>query len=191
MRSRRKGHGEPHGPTLPLARAALLVGIVAGACDWSGPSVDRPSVSPGPSVVGAPSPSPFVAASGAPATSGTWGPLAVIPPQEGADTARNEGTLRITEACVVLLTRGGPVLLTLPADRTTWLQEDRSIAFANYDGSRVTAGDGELVVVGGSGDSVEESGVTAEAWLARTPWVSRPADSCPLESRWTVGALSR
>jgi hypothetical protein len=29
-----------------------------------------------------------------------WGPLAVIPPEGGADTARTEGTLRITDECV-------------------------------------------------------------------------------------------
>ena len=125
-----------------------------------------------------------------PAGSG-WGALAVVPPQGGADTARNEGTLGITETCVVLVTRGGPVVLVWPADRTTWNAEERSITFANYDGSTVTASDGAYVVVGGSGDSNEESGMTTEAWLARTEWVARPDASCPLEARWWVGALTR
>jgi len=32
-----------------------------------------------------------------PSAGAAWGPLAVIPPQGGADTARTEGRLRITE----------------------------------------------------------------------------------------------
>jgi hypothetical protein len=124
-------------------------------------------------------------------TGGRWGPLAVVPPQEGADTARTEGTLRITDACVFLDTPGGPSLLVWPADRTTWDAQTSTITFANFDGSLVSAGDGTAVVLGGSGDSKDESGTTTEAWLARTPWVARPADSCPLDSRWWVGALTR
>jgi hypothetical protein len=115
----------------------------------------------------------------------------VVPPQEGADTARNEGTLRITETCVVLVTKGGPLLLVWPADRTTWNGDTRSIAFANFDGRTVTATDGAPVAVGGSGDSRAESGLTMEAWLAKTPWVARPKVECPLDARWWVGALAR
>lgn len=124
-------------------------------------------------------------------SSGGWGPLAVVPPQDGADTARTEGTLRITDTCVFLATSGGDVLLVWPADRTTWNAQARTISFANFDGSSVGAGDGTPVVLGGSGDSNEDSGTTTEAWMARTPWVARPADSCPVESRWWVGALTR
>lgn len=122
---------------------------------------------------------------------GKWGPLAVVPPQDGADTARTEGTLRITDTCVFLDGPGGSSLLVWPADRTNWNAQTRTIAFSNFDGSTVSAGDGTAVVLGGSGDSMDESGTTTEAWLARTPWVTRPADSCPLESRWWVGALTR
>ncbi len=122
---------------------------------------------------------------------GTWGPLAVVPPQDGADTARTEGTLRITDTCVFLDGPGGPVLLVWPADRTSWNAQARTIAFSNFDGSTVSAGDGTPVVLGGSGGSNDEDGTTSEAWLARTPWVARPADSCPLGSRWWVGALTR
>ncbi len=120
-----------------------------------------------------------------------WGPLAVVPPQDGADTARTEGTLRITDACAFLDQRGGPSLLVWPADRTTWDGQTRTITFANFDGSTVSARDGMSVVLGGSGDSNDESGTTTEAWLARTPWVQPPAPSCPAESRWWVGALMR
>ena len=121
----------------------------------------------------------------------TWGPLAVVPPQDGADTARTEGTLRITDTCAFLVQPGGPSLLVWPADRTTWDGQTRTITFANFDGSTVSARDGMSVVLGGGGDSNDESGTTTEAWVSRTPWVAPPAASCPAESRWWVGALMR
>jgi hypothetical protein len=126
-----------------------------------------------------------------PSREAAWGPLAVVPPQDGTDTARGEGTLRITEACVFLVTTGGPELLVWPADRTTWNAQARTITFANFDGSTVSVGDGMRVVVGGGGDSNEESGATTATWLARTQWVQPPALSCPLDRRWWVGALMR
>jgi hypothetical protein len=155
--------------------------IIATGCDWFGLRVEPTSPSTTPSVVLTASPAP----------GSTWGPLAVVPPQDGADTARTEGTLRITDACVFLVTTGGPVLLVWPADRTTWNPQARTVAFANFDGSTVTVGDGTTVVLGGGGDNDDESGTTTEAWLARTQWVARPAASCPLDSRWWVGALTR
>lgn len=120
-----------------------------------------------------------------------WGPLVVVPPQPGADTARTEGKLRVTDRCVFLSTRGGDVLLLWPADRTTWDAHARTITFSNNDGSTVIAGDGTTVVLGGSGDSKQESGTTTEVWMERVPWVARPAPACPVESRWWVGALTR
>jgi hypothetical protein len=163
----------------------LIVVLVITACTQVGP------ISPGTSPVAPSSTMTITLAQSESASVGPgWGPLAVVPPQEGADTARNEGTLRITETCVVLVTSGGPVLLVWPADRTTWNGDARSIAFANDDGSTVTATDGASVVVGGSGDSSVENGLTTEIWLAQTPWVERPAVQCPLDARWWVGALT-
>jgi hypothetical protein len=125
------------------------------------------------------------------ASGGKWGPLAVVPPQDGSDTARTEGTLRITDACVFLVTPDGPTMLVWPADRTIWDAQVSSITFTNFDGSTVSAGDGTAVVLGGSGDSSDESGTTSQEWLAATPWVAPPAASCPVESWWWVGALTR
>jgi hypothetical protein len=71
------------------------------------------------------------------ASDAKWGPLAVVPPQDGADTARTEGTLRITDTCVFLDGPSGPELLVWPADRTTWNAQTRAITFANFDGSTV------------------------------------------------------
>jgi hypothetical protein len=119
-----------------------------------------------------------------------WGPLAVIPPQDGTDLARNEGTLRITEACVYLEDPGGDLwLLTWPADRTTWSEESRSITFENFaafDGTIVTVGDGDPVVLGGGTGAEEKSG---EEWVRGVDWVAPPAPSCLLDRRFHVGVV--
>jgi hypothetical protein len=120
-----------------------------------------------------------------------WGPLAVVPPQDGADTARTEGKLRITDACVSLDSPSGGTLLYWPADRTTWNAGPSTITFTNYDGTVVTVRDGDAVVLGGSGDSAADGGVSGQAWVDRTVWVARPQPSCALDQRWAVGAVGR
>ncbi len=121
----------------------------------------------------------------------SWGPLgAVIPPQDGADTARTEGTLRINDVCVVLESPGEVALLFWPADRTTWKASFRSITFENYDGSVVTVHDGNNVVLGGSGDSEAESGISGADWVRQMTWVAPPASSCAFEAWWGVGAVA-
>jgi hypothetical protein len=121
-----------------------------------------------------------------------WGPLAVYPPQDGADTARNEGTLRITDTCVTLERLGKITLLTWPADRTTWDEASRSITFENFDGAATTVADGDEIVIGGSGSGDEsegEPGISVEEWIASHDWVAPPDPSCPLDVRWGVGAV--
>lgn len=122
-----------------------------------------------------------------------WGPLAVTAPQDGADTLRFEGTLRITDTCVYLEWPPGKLtLLSWPADRTTWNEESRSITFENFDGSVVTVGDGDHVVLGGGGggaDTEAEDGISSEEWVRRMDWVAPPASSCSLDRWWGVGAV--
>jgi hypothetical protein len=120
-----------------------------------------------------------------------WGPLAVIPPEGGADTARTEGTLRITDECVFLEAQGEAPLLFWPADRTTWDGEARAITFRNFDKSVVTVSDGDHVVLGGSGDSEADSGTSGEDWVKQVALVAQPAPSCVLDPRWVVGAVGR
>ena len=120
-----------------------------------------------------------------------WGPLAVVPPQDGADSARTEGTLRITNTCVFLETPREVALLFWPSDRTRWRAEPRTISFTNFDGRIVTVRDGDHVVLGGGGDSQAESGVSGEEWLQRMEWVAPPSRSCSLDQRWAVGAVGR
>jgi hypothetical protein len=180
-----------HRSSPTLAVGGLIVALSAGGCGWQLENATPMSPSTNPSSAAAPTPTVSVAPSEFPSSDGPWGPLAVVPPQDGADTARTEGTLRITSSCVFLVQQGRPVLLVWPADRTTWSAATETIAFANSDGSRVSAGNGMRVVLGGGGDSNDEAGTTTEAWLARTTWVARPDPSCPLDARWWVGALSR
>jgi len=116
-------------PGLPARRtvtAALPIFIAAAliitACQ---PGVDQPGAQASASPVEA-SPSPL----------DTWGPLAVIPPQDGFDTLRAEGTLRIADPCVFLESRGELTLLYWPADRATWSEESRAITFENFGQER-------------------------------------------------------
>ncbi|MBI3748899.1 MAG: hypothetical protein HY262_08650 [Chloroflexi bacterium] len=116
-----------------------------------------------------------------------WGPLAVRPPEDGTDTARHEGTLRITDTCVYLEAAGGELtLLTWPADRTTWNGTSHTITFANFDRTVVTIGDGDHVVLGGGG---AESDISGEEWINEREWVAPPALSCSLDLRWAVGVV--
>ncbi len=172
---------------ISLAGAALVAAIVVVAL-LAGPTTrDRFGASPGTSLASTP-PSSEPSASSAIA----WGPLAVYAPQDGADSARNEGTLRITDTCVTLERLGAVTLLTWPADRTSWDETTRTITFENFDGTIVTVEDGDVVVVGGSGSGGEgegEPGMSIEEYLDRIDWVAPPASSCPLDERWGVGAI--
>lgn len=173
-------------PSRPLAigGAALALALIAVALVARPTGPDRFGASPPASSFGSATPS-----GSAPAA---WGPLAVFPPQDGADTARNEGTLRITDTCVTLERQDVVTLLTWPADRTTWDGASRTIIFENFDGTIVTVADGDDIVVGGSGSGDEsegEPGLTVEEWIQSHEWVAPPELSCPLDVRWGVGAV--
>ena len=119
---------------------------------------------------------------------GSVGTACRDPSQDGADTARIEGTLRITPTCVFLESGGGETALFWPADRTAWNREPATIMFTNFDGSTAEVRDGDEVVLGG-GQGLED--VSAEEWIRQTEWVAPPSLSCALESRWGVGAVGR
>lgn len=165
-----------------LAAALVVVALIAGPI-----SRDRFGASPGSSPASTP-PSSGPSASSALA----WGPLAIYPPQDGTDDARNEGTLRISDTCVTLERLGRVTLLTWPADRTTWDPASRTITFENFDGTTATVADGDEIVVGGSGSGDEsegELGMSVEEWVGSHDWVAPPDPSCPLDVRWGVGAV--
>lgn len=173
------------------ALAFIAVSLLLGGCSGVGstvaPSVDAPL----PSAIettAPPSASPSPARPSASPVD-TWGPLAVRPPEDGTDTGRAEGTLRITDTCVYLDAAGELTLLTWPADRTTWNGASHAITFENVDGTVVTIGDDDRVVLGGGGDREAESGVSGEEWINGRKWVAPPASSCSLDSRWGVGAV--
>jgi hypothetical protein len=166
-----------------LGTGVLIMGVAAGCASPAPSEVARATPTP---VITSPSASPSALAS----APGEWGPLAVIPPQDGSDTARTEGRLRITDTCVFLDEQGERVLLLWPSDRTRWNAAERTVTFANVGGTPVVVADGTAVVLGGGGDSSEEGGITPGAWLEGMTWVARPADGCPIGSWWGVGELA-
>lgn len=187
-----------------MARSGICLSVatalIVAACLAPGPVPDGSARPPSPSssAPASAAPSPFASAalgsslpSSAPQPGDLdrWGPLAVVPPQEGADAARTEGRLRITDVCVLLEGRGGVSLLVWSANWTAWNPERRTITFSNIDGTIATIEDGDSVVLGGSGGSLAEDGVSAAQWLARTTWESPPAGDCVLDQHWYVGAV--
>ncbi len=83
------------------------------------------------------------------------------------------------------------MLLYWPADRAAWDPATRTITFTNFDSTIVTVASGDQVVLGGSGDNGSESGTSGQGWVTRTTWVAPPGASCPLDSRWAVGAVAK
>lgn len=125
---------------------------------------------------------------------GAWGPLAVLPSQDGMNTLAAGGRLRITDTCVYLEAHGLVYLLLWHEDQVTWNADTRTITFENFpwndDGKVVTVGDGDDVVVGGSsGGDDDEGGESSEAFVNRMDWVSAPDSSCTLDPWWSVGAV--
>lgn len=167
----------------PRARrsALLSLAVLLLSCQSQTP---QPTVQRSDSV--AASPSDQVASPKSP-----WGPLAVIPPQDGSDTGIAMGTLLITETCVYLVSAGEKTLLVWPSDRTKWSEDQRAISFSNFDGTLVTASDGNSVAVGGGGDNAAESGLSGKEWARRMTWVAPPDPTCSAEIRWGVGGLTR
>lgn len=161
--------------------AFLTVAALLASCQSATP---EPTAKASGSVAGSPS---------GPVTSpkSPWGPLAVIPPQAGSDTALAMGTLLITDKCVYLVWKGEKTLLFWPADRTRWIEDERAISFKNYDGSIVTASNGDSVAAGGGGDSAAESGISGKQWASRMVWVAPPDPSCSAEVRWGAGGMKR
>ena len=125
------------------------------------------------------------------ASTGQWGPLAVIPPQDGSDTGLAVGRLLITDKCVYLESAGEKRLLFWPADRTRWIADRREITFTNFDGTQVSASDGTPVNLAGGGDSASESGISGQDWVTQMVWVAPPDPSCSAEVRWGVGGVKR
>jgi len=174
----------PPAPSCPLDEWWGVGSVEVSAAPTAPVSASPAEPSPSPVE---PSPSP---AEPPPSGAEAWGPLAVIPPQDGTGLAGNEGTLRITDTCVYLESPGGELwLLFWPADRTRWSWDSRSITFENFDGSVVTVGDGDHVVLGGGGDSEAESGISADEWLRRMEWVEAPTSTCSLDRRFRVGVV--
>ncbi len=188
-------------PVSTIAAAALLVVVAVaggfrlgfppgtglpGAEASASPAEASPSsVEPSASTVGA-SPLP---AEASPSPEDPWGPLAVLPSQDGMDTLRAEGVLRITDSCVYLESSNvGQILLFWHADQATWNEDSRALSFRNLDGRVVILSNGDHVVVGGSGGG-KGDGESGEEFVTRMDWVAPPASSCMLDPWWSVGEV--
>ena len=118
---------------------------------------------------------------------GGWGPLAVLE-SDGYDLARTEGTIRITDTCVLLENGDEVALLIWPADRTRWNASDGTIEFETLSGRTVTLASGQRVALGGGGwSAAEASNPDHEALLAGIDWISAPDPACPTDTWWGVG----
>lgn len=119
-----------------------------------------------------------------------WGPLAVTPPDQTSMEALIQGTLRVTDDCVLLDEQGEDVLLMWDAGQVTWNAEARTITFEDADGT-VTVADGDRVRLGGGGSSVDEGGAPPQQWVESIDWVSPPAPSCLTDIRWSVDEVEK
>ena len=168
----------------------LIFGAIAlVSCTFAGcmPSGAQTTASPLPSsALSSDAPTPSASDPNQPLD---WGPMTIVPPQSGMDSAASQGALRITDTCVFLEGPMGPTLLYWPADQTRWDPDTRAIRFDNGDGVVVTAQDGATVSVGGTGSSAAGGGPSAEEWVGSWSWVVPPDSSCPLDQRWLVGQI--
>jgi hypothetical protein len=166
-----------------LLFAALFAGCLSTLpVPTTQPSAVAPTMQPSAVASASPSAPPTLPRS-------AWGPLAVIPPQGGGDTVRNQGTLLITDACVYLVWRGNRTFLFWPANRTRWNEETRAITYSNLDGTVVTVANRDDIVIGGGGSSTAHSGVSGREWASRMDWVAPPDPSCSAEVRFGVGEV--
>lgn len=122
-----------------------------------------------------------------------WGPLAVTRGLSGGDMSRAEGTIRITDSCVLLEDRKGHTdILQWGAGQTTWDPETNEVQFRNRDGEIIAVRDGQDVALGGSGehfsdDPTDRDAVPRDEWMDRMDWVAEPDPSCTYDGSWSVG----
>jgi hypothetical protein len=133
-----------------------------------------------------PTSSPHVSAHSATTsvTPSDWGPLAVASSEE-ASQVRMDGTVHVTDQCVLLEVQGEEVLLAWPAARTSWDPATRNITFTNRDGIRQIFSDTNRLMFQGTSSSAE-NGQTNEAWAASLEWASPPAGKCLRDVRLFV-----
>jgi len=164
----------------PLKAAFLAAGItalVAVTVIWSLNRDDGRSVSTASAIASALASHPEAA----------WGPLAVQGPPERNMDAALHGRLSITDACVLLIAPpDDKILLVWPADRTSWDDELRRVAFVNQDGTAITLRNGMSLRLGGGGFSEDESDIATADWLDQLTLVNPPEPACIPSEGWIV-----
>ena len=122
-----------------------------------------------------------------------WGPLAVVNQPPNGDFARTEGVMRLTGECAMLEVLNGDVLLLVwPADATTWQPESKTILSRGFGGEVVAVGDGQEVVLSGSGTPFigPEAEMTMAEWVAAREWEAAPRGSCTSDQAWSIGEVA-
>ena len=122
-----------------------------------------------------------------------WGPLAVHEYPPNGDFARAEGTVRLTDECAMLdVPNGTRLLLVWSAEATRWEPESETIRYRGFDGEVVDVGDGQEVVLSGSGEPFvgPEAVVTMDEWVAARTWQAPPHESCVSDQSWSIGDLT-
>jgi hypothetical protein len=115
----------------------------------------------------------------------TWGPIAAARGSAG-DLALTSGTLEITDRCTFLASGDRRMLLVWPAERTSWNPGTGVIRLTSLNGQTIDLRHGQQVALGGGGSSRAEDGLGADAWAASFDWVSRPAQECISDERWSI-----
>jgi hypothetical protein len=98
---------------------------------------------------------------------------------------RMDGTVHVSDRCVLLEVQGEEVLLEWPVARTSWDPATRNITFTNRDGRPQIFSDTNHLMFRGS-SSRAQNGQTNEAWAASWNWVSPPARECLRDVRLFV-----
>lgn len=118
------------------------------------------------------------------------GPIAAVPGGDISDSmeAGIEGTLRVTDTCVLLEGGGQETLLVFRQPEVSWDGDKGEVLF-DSDGTTIRLRDGQPVSFGGGGSSSTEDGVDDEAYLRDTDWANAPAESCLRPNRFEVNSV--
>lgn len=172
-----RDNGSPAGPGASVPSPAAS--DHGGSPEPATPTPSPPAHSPTTEV------SPTLTTASAPVPTGEWGPLAILPAQDGGDTSAIGGRLSISGPCVYLDHQTGlpRFLLIWHADQVRWDAQTVAIEFEN-DAWRPAPRTGvlrdgdEVVLGGGAGEELPDG-----------PWVAPPSPSCVFDEWFGVSAV--
>jgi hypothetical protein len=106
------------------------------------------------------------------------------------DEARVEGTIRVTDQCVLLTSESADeTLLVWDPSATSWNPEAASFTYTNENGLPQTFSDGNHLILGGITSARPEGGPTNIELAASVHLLSRPAAECLRDVRLFVNEV--